>query len=159
MSEKDRLFAISLDDAGLPPPSPQEEQERRVAVFDLAEANAFALPSGAPQGPYSLDLSVDGNRLKFDLETESGGFAQSFEISIVQFRRVARDYFQICDAYQDAVKRLPPADIERFDEARRSIHEDGAATLQSAMSPHAQIDMATARRLFTLICVLFPRSV
>lgn len=159
MSGADRLFDVQLDDRGLPPPSPQEEQERRVAVFDLAESNTFAMTGGAATGPFALRLSIDGNRLQFDLTTQAGAPAGAFELSLVKFRRVARDYFQICESYQDAVKHAPPAQIERFDAARSAIHEDGAATLRAELAPHATIDMGTARRLFTLICVLFPKVI
>ncbi len=156
--DQNRLFDVQLDDSGLPPPSPQEEQERKVAVFDLVEANEFALVAPDVPGPYRLDLSVAGNRLKFDLRNEAGAAAGAFDLSLVQFRRAARDYFQICEAYQDAVRRLPPAQIERFDDARRTIHEEGANTLRGALEDHARVDMATARRLFTLVCVLFPKT-
>ena len=46
---------IELDDANLPPPTPEIEQERKVAMFDLLEANAFTLPKRddrlMPDGP------------------------------------------------------------------------------------------------------------
>jgi len=145
--DQNRLFDVQLDDSGLPPPSPQEEQERKVAVFDLVEANEFALVAPDVPGPYRLDL-----------RNEAGAAAGAFDLSLVQFRRAARDYFQICEAYQDAVRRLPPAQIERFDDARRTIHEEGANTLRGALEDHARVDMATARRLFTLVCVLFPKT-
>ena len=126
-----RICHIELDDANLPPPTPEIEQERKVAMFDLIEENAFALPGrgdrAAPEGPYRVGLSIREKRLVFDIRTETDEPAAEFHLSLSPFRQVVKDYWQICESYFDAVKNLPPAQIETID---------------------------TARRLFTLICVL-----
>ena len=41
---RNRIGRIDIDDSALPPPTPEMEQDRRVAVFDLLEDNSFALP-------------------------------------------------------------------------------------------------------------------
>lgn len=152
------ICRIDIDDAGLPAPSPEIEQERRVAVFDLLEDNSFDIPprNGVtpPAGPYCLALAVRDGRLVFDATTESGAKAAEFHLSMGPFRQVVKDYFQICQSYFDAVKRLPPAQIEAIDMARRGIHNEGARVLQERLEGKAQLDIDTARRLFTLICVL-----
>lgn len=155
---RDRLIAVTLDETGLAPPTPEIEQERRVAVYDLLEENRFALPEregrAAPPGPYALRLGIRDRRLVFDLDTESGEKAGEVHLSLTPFNQVVKDYFQICESYFDAVKRLPAARIEAIDMGRRGIHNEGSRVLLERLSGKIDTDMATARRLFTLICVL-----
>lgn len=154
----DRLIDITLDDSGLPAPTPEIEQERRVAIFDLLEENAFAIPArdgqAVPDGPYRLALSIRDGRLVFEITTEAGEPVQAFHLSLGPFRQVVRDYFQICEAYFDAVKRLPPSQIEAIDMGRRGIHDEGSRILMERLEGKIDTDHETARRLFTLICVL-----
>ena len=157
-----RITHIVLDDANLPAPTPEIEQERRVAMFDLLEDNTFVLPSRddrpAPVGPYHLGLSIRDKRLVFDVSTESDEKAAEFHLSLGPFRQVVKDYFQICESYFDAVKKLPPAQIETIDMARRAIHNDAAQLLLDRLDGKVETDFPTARRLFTLICVLHIRG-
>ncbi len=149
---------IVLDDANLPPPTPEIEQERKVAMFDLLEDNTFVLPvrdeRTAPAGPYHIGLSIRDKRLVFDVSTEGGEKAAEFHLSLGPFRQVVKDYFQICESYFDAVKNMPPSQIETIDMARRGIHNEGSRVLQERLEGKVEIDTDTARRLFTLICVL-----
>ncbi|MFD1911412.1 UPF0262 family protein [Halodurantibacterium flavum] len=153
-----RIAHIEIDDRGLAAPTPEIEQERRVAIFDLLEENRFVLPPregrAVHPGPYRLDLAIREGRLVFDLASEAGDPAGEFHLSLGPFRQVVKDYFQICESYFEAVKRLPPGQIEAIDMARRGIHNEGARVLMERLDGKAEIDMATARRLFTLICVL-----
>ncbi|MGD9861706.1 MAG: UPF0262 family protein [Pseudodonghicola sp.] len=152
------IVDIALDDAGLPPPTPEIEQERKVAMFDLLEQNSFTLPKRddrlVPEGPYRVMLSIRDKRLVFDIETEDGQKAAEFHLSLGPFRQVVKDYFQICESYYNAVKTMPPSQIETIDMARRGIHNEGSRVLQERLSGKAEVDEDTARRLFTLICVL-----
>ncbi|MDN5786030.1 UPF0262 family protein [Pseudorhodobacter sp.] len=149
---------IEIDDTGLRAPTPQIEQERKVAIFDLLEDNSFALPARdgkpVPDGPYRLGLSIREGRLVFDIATEAAERVGEFHLSLGPFRQVVKDYFQICESYFEAVKRLPPSQIEAIDMARRGIHNEGARVLQERLENKAEVDIDTARRLFTLICVL-----
>lgn len=158
MPDTDRLIDIQLDDSGLPAPTPEIEQERRVAIFDLLEENVFGIVGRdgrtVPTGPYKLNLSIADRRLVFELETESGKNAGAFHLSLTPFRQVIKDYFQICESYFDAVKRLPPSQIEAIDMGRRGIHNEGSNVIVERLEGKVNIDKATARRLFTLICVL-----
>jgi uncharacterized protein (UPF0262 family) len=153
-----RISHIELNDKGLPPPTPEIEQERKVAIFDLLEDNSFVLPKRedrtVPEGPYHLGLSIREKRLVFDVETESSEKAAEFHLSLGPFRQVVKDYFQICESYFEAVKTLPPSQIETIDMVRRGIHNEGSRVLQERLEGKADIDVDTARRLFTLICVL-----
>ena len=150
----DRLVAVELDEAGLPAPTPEIEQERRVAIFDLIEANRFA-PVGAPAGPYRLTLGLRDRQLVFAIATD-GCEVRPFELSLLPFQQVIKDYFAICESYFEAVRRLPPAAIEALDEGRRGIHDEGSRLLLERLAGKVDIDPATARRLFTLICALQP---
>ena len=150
-----RLYAVDIDDRGRPIPSPEIDQERRVAIFDLLEDNTFTLPRAADlAGPYRLNIAIRDGRLVFDIANEPGQKVAEFHLSMGPFRQVVKDYFQICESYFEAVKRLPPSQIEAIDMARRGIHNEGARVLQERLSGKALVDADTARRLFTLICVL-----
>ncbi|WP_417249268.1 UPF0262 family protein [Celeribacter sp.] len=152
------LIAITIDDTGLAPPTAEIEQERKVAIFDLLEDNSFALPArdgrDVPPGPFKLLLCIRDRRLVFDLSDESDAKVGEFHLSLGPFRQVVKDYFQICESYFDAVKTMPPSQIEAIDMARRGIHNEGARVLQERLEGKAVVDSDTARRLFTLICVL-----
>lgn len=160
MSGRDRIADIRIADDGRAP-SPEIEQERRVAIFDLLEENRFALPPRddrpVPPGPYALELAIRDGRLVFEIATQTGEKAAAFHLSLGPFRQVVKDYFQICESYFDAVKRLPPSQIEAIDMGRRGIHNEGARTLRERLDGKVDVDADTARRLFTLICALYER--
>jgi uncharacterized protein (UPF0262 family) len=153
-----KIIHIELDDSALPPPTPEIEQERKVAMFDLLEDNSFVLPTRdgkeAPAGPYRLGLSIRQKRLVFEIATEKSEAAGEFHLSLGPFRQVVKDYFLICESYFDAVKTAAPSQIETIDMARRGIHDEGARILQERLEGKADVDYDTSRRLFTLICVL-----
>lgn len=153
-----RICHIEIDESGLPASTAEVEQERRVAIFDLLEDNSFDLPGKdgvpAPEGPFRLALAIRDRRLVFDIATEGGGKVAEVHLSLGPFRQVVKDYSQICQSYFEAVKRLPPSQIEAIDMARRGIHNEGARVVQERLDGKAALDIDTARRLFTLICVL-----
>lgn len=153
-----RIAHIEIDDSALPPPTPEIEQERRVAIYDLLEDNSFRIAPkngrDAPEGPYDLLLAIREKRLVFEIRTGAGEEAAQLHLSLGPFRQVVKDYFQICASYFEAVKRLPPSQIEAIDMARRGIHNEGARVLQERLEDKVELDTDTARRLFTLICVL-----
>ena len=152
------LSNIQLDDRNLPLPTPEIEQERKVAIFDLLEKNTFELPERAnkekPEGPFHLLLAIKDKRLIFDLAGAEGGKAAEFHLSLSPFKQVVKDYWSICESYYDAVKNLPPGKIETIDMARRGIHDEGARILLERLEEKAILDRDTSRRLFTLICIL-----
>ncbi len=153
-----KIIHIELDDSALPPPTPEIEQERKVAMYDLLEDNSFVLPlrdgKEAPAGPYRLGLSIRQKRLVFKIMTEKSISAGEFHLSLGPFRQVVKDYFLICESYFDAVKTAAPSQIETIDMARRGIHDEGARILQERLEGKVEVDYDTSRRLFTLICVL-----
>ena len=143
---------IVLNDKHSPPPTSEIEKERKVALYDLLEENKFEVP--AVSGPYHLILSIKEKRLVFEVSKEDRSPVIEFHLSLSPFRQVVKDYWAICESYYDAVKNLPPGQIETIDMARRGIHDEGARILLERLDGKAIINNDTSRRLFTLICVL-----
>jgi uncharacterized protein (UPF0262 family) len=156
-----RIIDIALDDRTILWRSADIEQERRIAIFDLIEENHFA-PQKAHtdgyEGPYRIALSVEEGRLVLAVKREDDTPLETHILSLGRFRRPIRDYFAICDSYYQAIRNATPAQIETVDMARRGIHNDSAELLKQALEGKIAIDFDTARRLFTLICVLHIRG-
>jgi uncharacterized protein (UPF0262 family) len=152
-----RIIAIDLDEHSILWRSADIEQERRIAIFDLLEGNHFKPFRAYPDdyaGPFKLLLAVEEGRLVLTISREDGGHLETHIIALGRFRRPIRDYFAICDSYFQAVKTSTPTQIETIDMARRGIHNDAAELLKERLAEKIDLDFDTARRLFTLICVL-----
>jgi uncharacterized protein (UPF0262 family) len=152
-----RIIDVELDERTILWRSADIEQERRIAIFDLLEGNHFApqrTHADGYAGPYRLKLSVEEGRLALAIHREDGTLLEGHILSLGRFRRPIKDYFAICDSYYQAIRNATPAQIETMDMARRGIHNDAAETLKTALEGKVAIDFDTARRLFTLICVL-----
>jgi uncharacterized protein (UPF0262 family) len=153
-----RIVGITLDDRTVVRRSPEVEHELNVAIYDILERNMFK-PAGDYQGPYRIHLSIEERRrLVFEVADDGSGAQGRMALPLVPFRRIVRDYFQICESYYDAIKRLSPSQIETIDMARRSIHDEGSSILIERLQGKIEVDEETARRLFTLICVLHIRA-
>jgi uncharacterized protein (UPF0262 family) len=150
---KQRLVAVTLDEATIGRSNPDIEHERQVAIYDLLEQNSFQ-PFDHSDGPYALHLSITGNRLVFDIRTEDGSPVVAHLLSLSPLRRIVKDYYTVCDSYYAAIRTATPDKIEALDMGRRSIHNDGSRILMERLKDKAKVDIDTARRLFTLICVL-----
>lgn len=156
-----RIKEINLDERTIMWRSADIEQERRIAIFDLLEDNSFAPQRAYPDnylGPYLLDLSVAEGRLVLSIAREDGSLLETLVLSLGTLRRPIREYFAICDSYYDAIRNATPAQIETVDMARRGIHNDAAELLKERLRGKIDVDFNTARRLFTLICVLHIRA-
>jgi uncharacterized protein (UPF0262 family) len=147
-----RIIEIELDEKSILKRNADIEHERRVAIFDLLEGNRFD-PTGL-DGPFRVRLRVEEGRLAIDLSDEQGVPLDTIRIGLARFRRPIRDYFQICDSYFKAVKSDHPRGIEAIDMARRGLHDEAAELLRECLDGKVDMDFNTARRLFTLICVL-----
>jgi uncharacterized protein (UPF0262 family) len=152
-SSRQRIVAVSLDEESIGRSGPDIEHERAIAIYDLVEQNLFA-PEGGAEGPFALHLAITGNRLMFDIRREDGGPVVAHLLSLTPFRRIVKDYYMICDSYYHAIRTATPDKIEAIDMGRRGIHDEGSRTLQERLKGKVTIDFETARRLFTLICVL-----
>jgi uncharacterized protein (UPF0262 family) len=133
------------------------EHERQVAIYDLTEENYFR-PTKDPQGPYRLELWVIENRLRFDIQSESGDLLGQFILSLTPFRRLIRDYHEICQSYYEAIRTAHPSKIEAIDMARRGLHNETAELLLQRLEGKIQMDLPTARRFITLIASLYLKS-
>ena len=152
-----RIAHIALDEETILWRNADVEQERRVAIYDLIEENTFKpLRSAArgANGPYRLELAVRDGRLALDIADKDGQSLETLLLGLARFRRPIREYFAICDSYYQAIRRATPAEIETIDMARRGIHNNAAELLIERLDGKVETDFATARRLFTLICVL-----
>ena len=157
MSEKQRIVNIFFDEKSLVRRAAHVEHERKVAVYDLLEDNHFA-PVGDDRGPYTLHLGIENNRLVFDIRTEGGDKLDRFTLPLNSFRKIVKDYFIVCESYFEAIKTAPPSRIEALDMGRRGLHNEGSDILRDRLEGKVDIDKRTARRLFTLICVLHIRA-
>ncbi len=147
-----RLVSIDLDEGSLAPQSPEQEEERKVAIQDLLKDNGFQ-PTGAERGPFRLKLSVAEGRLALDIAGPD--FERRILLSLSPFRGVIKDYFMLCDSYYSAIhSATTPSQIEVLDMGRRGVHNEGASLLRERLRGKADMDEDTARRLFTLICAL-----
>jgi uncharacterized protein (UPF0262 family) len=147
-----RIIDVELDDRTIIWRNADVEQERRIAIFDLIEENHFA-PAGH-EGPFRILVRVEDDRLAIDLKDAVDRPLETVRIPLGRFRRLIRDYFAICDSYFKAIRSETPRGIEAVDMARRGLHNDGAELLQECLKDRIEMDFDTARRLFTLICVL-----
>jgi uncharacterized protein (UPF0262 family) len=154
---KERIIDVKLDEKTVVRRTPDVEHERAVAIYDLLEDNYFAPIEDSGEsigGPYTLHLSLSENRLVFDVRDAEDRPLRSMALSLAPFRKVVKDYFTICESYYEAIKTASPSRIEAIDMGRRGLHNEGSQILRDRLAGKVDIDQDTARRLFTLICVL-----
>src|SRR5262249_38989485 len=151
-----RIADITLDEHTVVRRSPDIEHERAVAIFDLLEENHFR-PASGRAGPYHLHLAVEENRLNIEVGTVSDGQSETIVVPLAPFRGIVRDYFMVCESYYEAIRHSSLAQIEAIDMGRRSLHNEGSELLMERLADKVTVDLDTARRLFTLICVLHLR--
>jgi uncharacterized protein (UPF0262 family) len=150
---KNRLVAVTLDEDSIGRSSSDIEHERAIAIYDLIEENSFA-PVDHDEGPYVLHIGIKENRLVLDIRRENNKPVIAHLLSLTPFKRIVKDYFMICDSYYAAIRTATPDKIEAIDMGRRGLHDEGSRILQDAIKRKVKVDFDTARRLFTLICVL-----
>jgi uncharacterized protein (UPF0262 family) len=153
-----RISAIELDERTVLWRNADVEQERRVAIFDLLEGNSFRPLEIEGDGPWRLLLRVEEGRLAIDVREDGGAAEGTILLGLGPFRRTVREYFAICDSYYKAIRQASPSAIETIDMARRGIHNQAAELLMERLAGRVDVDFDTARRLFTLICVLHIRQ-
>lgn len=157
MSDENRLVDVALDEASLPPVTPNIEHDRRVALFDLKEANTFAVV-GEARGPYVLTLGVADGRLVFDVADADGARVRAHHMALSPLRKLIKDYAMVCESYYAAIRDAPPMQIEAIDMGRRALHNDAAEALSKALEGKFSFDLDTSRRLFTLIFAMHQRG-
>lgn len=155
-ADTQRLCDVVLDET-IGRATPDVEHERAVAIFDLIEENSFE-PVGHDNGPYKLKLSLIESKLVFSIATQTDDPIATHILSLTPFRRIVKDYFMICESYYEAIRSSTPSQIEAIDMGRRGIHNEGSQTLMDRLDGKIKMDFDTARRLFTLVCVLHWRG-
>jgi uncharacterized protein (UPF0262 family) len=156
-TEKDKLIGVNLDDTLSRTFSSDVDHERKVAIYDLLECNSFEVV-GQDAGPYSLNLSIDGTKLVFNVSNDAGDTASIIVLALSPLRRIVKDYYGICESYYQAIRTATPSQIETIDMARRGLHNEGSQVLMDRLDGKITVDFDTARRLFTLVCVLHWRG-
>jgi uncharacterized protein (UPF0262 family) len=151
--KSNRLVAVTLDENSIGRSNPDVEHERAVAIYDLIEENSFT-PHGEAEGPFALHLSITGSRLMFDIRRADGTPVMAHLLSLTPLRRIVKDYYTVCDSYYAAIRTASPDRIEALDMGRRGLHDEGSNILLERLKRKVDVDFDTARRLFTLICVL-----
>jgi uncharacterized protein (UPF0262 family) len=152
-----KLIDVTLDQSTVVRWSADVEHERRIAIFDLLEENSFHLQKSADEsydGPFKLKLGTIEGRLQFDVSAKDDSLLMSFRLAMTPFRRIIREYFAICDSYYEAIKSASPSQIEAIDMGRRGLHNEGSELLMERLEGKVELDRQTARRLFTLVCVM-----
>jgi uncharacterized protein (UPF0262 family) len=155
--DRNRLIDVELDET-IGRSTPDVEHERAVAIFDLVEENSFSLPADELGGPYRLKLSLVEQRLVFAIARDNGEPVITHILSLTPFRRIVKDYYMICESYYEAIRNATPSQIEAIDMGRRGLHNEGSQTLKDRLAGKIDVDFGTARRLFTLVCVLHWRG-
>jgi len=151
--ERCRLVAVTLDEASIGRGNPDQEHERAIAIYDIVEANYFALPN-YDGGPYVLHISLVDKKLCLDIRTQDGSPLVTHHLSLTPFRKAIRDYELICESYYRAIRSASPAQIEAIDMGRRGLHNEAAELLMKRLDGKVELDFDTARRIFTLIFAL-----
>jgi uncharacterized protein (UPF0262 family) len=158
MTDSDqRIAKITLDERTVVRRKPDVEHERAVAIFDLLEENSFATAAGHP-GPFHLRLGLEENRLVLDIRSTAEEPLERVVLPMSPFRSIVKDYFLVCESYYNAIRTATPSRIEAIDMGRRALHNEGSELLRERLADRVTMDLGTARRLFTLVCVLHIRG-
>ena len=152
-----RIVKITLDERSVVRRNADIEHERAVAIFDLLEENSFILAAVTP-GPFHLNLGIEENRLVFDIRSTADEPIDRMLLPLTPFRSVVKDYFLVCESYYNAIRTASPSRIEAIDMGRRALHNEGSELLRERLAERVTVDLNTARRLFTLLCVLHIRA-
>lgn len=157
VGETARLACVILEGEPLTRISALQQADRDQAVHDLAQESSFA-PTHRTAGPYILHLSIQDGRLILDIRDQRDQPVQAFGLSLSPFRRLIKDYALLVESHEKAVQEGMEARIQAIDMGRRGLHNEGAGLLMERLQGKVRIDLSTARRLFTLLCVMHRRS-
>ncbi len=151
------ITAIRLEDVKGVTIGPAIENERKQAICDLLQENHFIPHDKSLNAPWTLSLYLSEGQLHFDLLKDEELNVQ-WKLPSANLRAIIKDYFIITQSYADAIQSGNTQRLESIDMGRRGVHNEGAEKLQSYLQKYADVNFDTARRLFTLICILHIRS-
>ncbi len=129
------------------------ENERAAALRDILATSHF-LPHNDNNGPYGVALSVMDGRLVIDIADAQGRALPGFALSLKPYSRLVRDYFLMIESYEQARLTATREKLEALDMGRRGLHNEGADLFRQRLEGKIDVDHETARRFFTLICIL-----
>ena len=150
-----KIIKIDMQETSSENLSPEHKQERAIAIYDLIENNFFELKDH--DGPYQLFLAKETRHLLFDVRSQENQTLNSFYLAMGPFRRLIKDYKQVCENYYEAIRTKPPSQIQAVDVGRKALHDEGATLVIERLDGKILMDNETARRIFTLICILRSR--
>jgi uncharacterized protein (UPF0262 family) len=148
-----RIANLALDERTVIRRNPEIERERAAAIADLLHDNHFVPASGLP-GPFRLHLATRDGRLAMEIQSVADRASETIMLPLRPFARIIKDYFLVCESYAKALRGANLGRVEAIDMGRRGLHDEGAELLQQRLDGKVTLDRDTARRLFTLICVL-----
>lgn len=151
------LTTITITDLELNKTQELINRDRAIALRDLKHQSVFQ-PLKDESGPYALALSVEENRLVFRMKNAKNEDLPMLVLSLKPYKRLVKDYFLIVRSHDEAMREGKPSRIEAIDMGRRGLHNEGAEALQERLADKITMDFDTARRLFTLICVLHAQN-
>ncbi len=154
---KQRIVKITLDEHSVVRRNEDVEHERAVAIADLLDDNSF-MPTASLSGPFHLHLGIADNRLLLDIRDTEEKALDRVVLPLSPFRKIVKEYFMICGSYYSVVRGHHPSSIEAIDMGRRALHNEGGELLRERLADRVAVDLNTARRLFTLLCVLHIRG-
>ncbi|BDV38823.1 UPF0262 family protein [Methylocystis bryophila] len=152
-----RLTRVTLDENSIGHGTADQQHERETAIYDLIDDNRFGV-IGHEGGPYALDISLHDAKLVLAVSDAEGKSVVTHILSLTPFRRILKDYFMICESYYAAIRTASPSRIEAIDMGRRGLHNEGAQLLLERLTGKLDIDIDTARRIFTLVTALHWRG-
>lgn len=152
-TDKSKIKTINLSYDPEFSPSILIQKDRKTALHDL-KIDSFFQPQSDKNGPYHVELSTEENRLVFRISNDLGQMLPILVLSLKPYQRLIKDYFMIVQSYDEAIREGKPSRIEAIDMGRRGLHNEGAELLIERLNTKIDMDLSTARRLFTLICVL-----
>ena len=154
--KKDTISQLKVDLDPNKRITPEQQHEQSVAIYDILDENYFALEQH--DGPYCLNMRPDSRHIYFDVRDERDQPLTGFVMALGPFRRIIKDYFEVCETYYDAIRTKSPSQIQAIDMGRRALHNEGAELLISRINKYINTDQPTSRRMFTLICVMIARK-
>lgn len=157
ITKKNRIINLNFSGDISSPTGSTVCENIEVVSRDLVSQSRFR-PCGNDDGPYEVEVTISAGKLIFRIIDCNKTELPSLILSIRPYMGLIRDYFMLCESFLDARANGNPSRLEAIDMGRRALHNEGADLLLQRLADKIEMDHKTARRLFTLICVLHGKS-
>jgi uncharacterized protein (UPF0262 family) len=130
--------------------------DQRAIISEFISHQSIELANPAtvlPKSGCNLSIARQENNFQFDFHDGDKSYL-NFSLAFLPLRSILRDYFRICQSFQEMTREGGCARLEAVDMGRRGLHNEAAEQLQETLQPHIKIDFVTARYLFSLLCLL-----